>query len=218
MSDAGLDMPAESETAASGGLNVASIGQVYETTIYADNVPSMRFVTVPQRAVEPARTDTVEDCLQILGLEGFESTLFFPFELPFMLWQCLTAQRPYPEGVRTGWSGEDRRLIEFAEYLAFEDLIPFELSEQQSRSLSKLMTIGSLGGAALGGAKLGAAGGFIVGAAGGPLVIVTTTAGFVVGGLVGAVTAGVGEKIYGAIGGGSSKPGTKKPRGRFFRI
>ena len=200
---------AEGEATAGGGLNFASIGQTYETTIYADKAPSMLFVTFPRAAVDVKTPISVEGTLRTLGLDDLEGKQFYPAELPWMLWMCLTDGRSYPEGDRGAWSEEDRRLFEFAEYLAFEDLIPFELSPQQSRSLAKLMTMGALGGAALGGAKIGATGGFIVGAAGGPLVIVTTTAGFVLGGLVGAATGALGERLYGKLE-GPSKPKTAR--------
>jgi hypothetical protein len=191
---------AQSEAAGSAGLNFASIGQTYETTIHADNVPSMRFVSIPRRAPEPETTYPVEEVLQILGLAERGSRRFFPAELPWVLWECLTAGRHDLRGDRAVWSDEDRRLFEFAEYLAFEDLIPFELSAQQSRSLAKLMcggaTMGAAVGAAAAGAKVGTVGGLVIGAAGGPLIFITTPVGFVVGGLVGAVTGALGERLF----------------------
>jgi hypothetical protein len=51
-------------------------------------------------------------------------------------------------------------------------------------------------GAAGAGAKLGTASGFVIGIPAGPLVFITVPAGFVVGGLVGAVTEAFGERLY----------------------
>jgi hypothetical protein len=39
-------------------------------------------------------------------------------------------------------------------------------------------------------------GGLVIGAGGGPLIFITTPAGFILGSLLGAVTAKFGEKIY----------------------
>jgi hypothetical protein len=184
---------AESEGVSAAWLGLARVGQTYETTIRADGMPSMRFVSVAGRVLGPQAMDAVE-FLRILGLAELESRRFFPAELPWVLWECLAARRPIT-GNRRAWSDEDRRLFEFAEYLTFEDLIPFELSEQRSRSLGKLMLGGATIGAAVGGAKVGAAGGIILGATGGPLIFITVPAGFIVGGLVGAVTGTLGYKL-----------------------
>ncbi|SRR5579859_1984191 len=197
------------------GLNYASIEQTYATTLDADGVPAMQFVSIPLRSLAGQVTDrsfvemtpfnqamviTVA-CLQACDLDKFEIRQFFPVELPSVLWQCMTElDRPWPDGERADWSDEDRRLAEFAEYLAFADLVPFEMSAQQSRSLSKLMAAGATLGTGLGavaaGAKAGVVGGLVIGAGGGPLIFITTPAGFVLGGLLGAVTAKFGKKIY----------------------
>lgn len=203
---------AENDAAALGGLNYASVGQIYETTIHADGVPSMRFVSVPRRVLEPGTTDSdaelnLVEFLRILDLDpgALLFRQFFPTELPLILYQCLVGELfPGIPSVflddRANLTGEQRRLVEFAEYLAFEDLIPFELSDQQSRSLGKIILTGATTGAGLGaagaGAKIGATGGFIIGAPAGPLVFITVPAGFVVGGLVGALTEALGERLY----------------------
>ena len=204
-------------SSATRGLDITR-AQTYETTIHGAGVPSMRFVTIPAQALESASrqghtlrlrissiyaglqaADPAEG-LEILGLDGLENRPFYPAELPSVLWECLTGGRTIPPGDRTAWEETDRRLFEFAEYLAFEDLIPFESSAQRSRSLSKLMiggaTTGTMLGAAAGGAKAGAAGGLVIGAPAGPLVFITTPVGFVVGGLVGAITGALGERLY----------------------
>jgi hypothetical protein len=89
-------------------------------------------------------------------------------------------------------------------------LSPFELSPEQSRSLRKIMVTGVTTGVALGaagaGAKVGAAGGLAIGAPAGPLVFVTVPAGFVVGGLMGAVTWALGERYYERLRGRQADP------------
>ena len=206
---------AESEAATDDGLTLTGVGQTYETTIRADGVPSMRFLSIPLRVLGLDTTDTrpdswyTDECLRILGLDEFDKEEFFPAQLPGKLWQCLTEGRPMPHGNLKSWSVEDQRLFTFAQYLAFEDLIPFELSEQRSRSLGKLMSVGGIMGATLAGtatgAKVGVAGGLFIGAPTGPLIFVAAGAGLVVGGLVGAVTGAVGYKVADYIS-GSPKP------------
>lgn len=198
------------------GLDTTRV-QTYETTIHGDLVPSMRFATVPAAALERAvrggqtlpRLSSIyagfeevdpTEALEVLGLETFERRSFYPDDLPAVLWECLTGGRARPVGARATWDPDDRRLFAFAEYLAFEDLIPFESSSQKSSALSKLMiggaTTGSVLAATAAGAKVGAAGGLVIGAPTGPLVFITTPVGFVVGGLVGAMTGGLGERLY----------------------
>jgi hypothetical protein len=201
-------------TAYTDGLNYASVGQTYQTTISADDLPSVLFLSVPRRGEKPGMRDLDEECQQIFHLDGVTSSKrLYPAELAWALWYCITDGRDIPtdEDDRSNWPVEDRRLMEFAEYLAFEDVIPFELSAQQSRSLAKLMVAGSGAGLTLGavaaGAKVGAAGGIAIGAPAGPLVFITAPAGFVVGGLVGAVTSAFGENIFNFL---SRSPRPKK--------
>lgn len=186
------------------GLDEARPVQTYQTTIRAKGVPDFRFVTIPISAFEREPED-VDDALGILGLsDGGEH--FYPAQLPEKLWFCLTGGRNVLQDPREEWPDEDRRLFEFSEYLAFADLIPFESSEQKSRSGGALMLSGAGLGAAVGagaaGAKVGMATGIVIGSAGGPVVILTAAAGFVVGGLVGAVTGALGDNIYDRLRGG----------------
>ena len=192
------------------GLDFTSVGQIYETTVHADDVPSMRFVSVPRRTLDPGATDSALamdplEFLRILDLDASIVTSFSLTQLPIVLFWCLDgALGPgIPVGFfesRANLTDSQRRLEDFAEYLSFEDLIPFELSDQKSRSLAKIILSGATTGAALGaagaGAKIGAAGGFVIGAPAGPLVFITVPAGFVVGGLVGAATEALGERLY----------------------
>jgi hypothetical protein len=202
--------PSVMEPSDVGGARVEEIGelgepggfklpQVYETTIWAPpDLPDFRFVTIPIGALEgdayrPAQV------FDLLGLEPNDAQPIFASDLPEALWHCLTeGRREHPSGAREYWGDEDQLAFTFAEYLAFEDLIPFEESPQKSESGAKLMVrgagLGAVVGAGIGGAKIGATTGFVIGTASGPLVVLTTGAGFVIGGVVGAVTGVLGDK------------------------
>lgn len=186
------------ERVAAAGLAEARPLQTYQTTICMPGVPAFRFVTIPISIFE-REPDDVADAVRMLGLPD-EGRSFFPVELPEALWFCMSGGRDLPSEARDEWVSEDRQLFEFAEFLAFADLIPYEASEQRSRSAGKLMLSGAGLGAAVGagaaGAKVGAATGIVIGTAGGPVVILTAAAGFVIGGLVGAVTGALGDNIY----------------------
>ena len=188
--------------------------QTYETTIAAEGVPEFRFLTVPARVLpDPSGWDEIAAEVELdpslvsslLGLDAQVRPLA-AVELPFALFACLREEEPEQLLIRPEELSEgDQHLFRFAEYLAFGELIPFESSDQRSRSLSSILVAGAgLGasfGAVAGGAKIGAGAGLVIGAPAGPLVILTTTGGFVVGGLVGAVTGALGTNIYDRLSG-----------------
>jgi hypothetical protein len=166
--------------------------QTYATTISARGFPDFRFLSVPVRAIrEPA---DLEDLMSVLDLgEEVELREFRPASLASALWVCVRGEDPEQNELvsPSEFPDDEQRLYGFAEYLAFAELIPFEASAQRSISLGAIMVAGAGVGA-----KTGAAAGVVIGAPGGPVVIVTTAAGFVLGGVVGAVTAAVGENVY----------------------
>lgn len=202
--------PSVLEPSGAGGVRVREIEelgepddfklpQIYETTIWApDPLPDFRFVTIPVGALGDS-ADSLAQVFELFDLRPTYAQRIFASDLPGAMWQCLTGgRREPPSGARGDWEDEDQLLFTFAEYLAFEDLIPFEESPQKSESGTKLMVrgsgLGAIVGAGLGGAKIGATTGFVIGTASGPLVVLTTAGGFVVGGVVGAVTGVLGDK------------------------
>ena len=84
----------------------------------------------------PRAPDPAELLRPLLGLAQHPTRRFYPAELPAALFECMAGHRHPDDGDRMSWSVAHAVLFEFAEYLAFEDLIPFEMSAQQSRSLA----------------------------------------------------------------------------------
>ena len=167
------------------GLDEGRAVQTYETTLYADNVPPVRFITIPSRAlIDEARGD-LSGLLDMFGLETSEE--FAPADLPMVLWRCLNPERPPPDASRDLWPERERRTMEFIEQLIYLPCIPFESSEQGSQSLGSLMTKGATTGAGVG--ALVSVGPHA------PIIVITVPAGFVIGGLLGALTHALGVSI-----------------------
>jgi len=188
----------EREEAAT-GLDDDPVVQTYETTLYADGVPPARFVTIPASVLlDEARGDLP----RLLDAFGWQQVRDFgPAELPGVLWQCLSPQRDWPAGERDLWTIEDRALVGFIERIIFLPSIPFESSDQESKSLGALMAAGATTGAGVGTA--------VAVGPHAPIMIVTVPAGFVIGGLVGAVTHALGRSVDAGISGlFKRKPGT----------
>ncbi len=152
--------------------------QVYETTIYDREVPgqALTFLTLPARSLRQPEPPPVEDVARELGvLLMDESPRAFrrnvrPWGLPFLIDGALGRRFPFrfyfdpdvPFGEKDGPS-------RFAEYLAFEAIVPWESSPLGSKALATLITSTGAAGAALG-----------YGATGEPIVLLTVPAGIVI--------------------------------------
>lgn len=164
--------------------------QIYETTIFNRDRrrEAFTFLTVPARSLptqEMPPMDQIADDLGLLLMEPENPRSFRrnlrPWGLPFLLDGALGRRQAFrfyfdpdtPFGEKEGPS-------RFAEYLAFEAVIPFESSPLGAKSLAALITTtGSVG------AALGYAG------SGDPIVLVTVPAGIVLGGAAIGVGAGL---------------------------
>lgn len=178
-------MATQEAEAAEVGLDEGRAVQTYETTLYGDDVPPVRFITIPSSAlIDEARGD-LGGLLDVFGLEVSEE--FAPADLPIVLWRCLSPDRASPDANRDLWPERDRHTMEFIEQLIYLPCIPFESSEQASQSLGSLMTKGATTGAGVG--ALVSVGPHA------PIVVITVPAGFVIGGLLGAVTHALGVSI-----------------------
>src|SRR5438309_576371 len=144
--------------------------QLYETEIYdRDTHAAFAFVTVPRRSLGGRVAGDAEDAANSLGLERIrELEPIAPTELASLIEAALI----YPEETRSqeGFGPSSR----FAQYLAFEPIVPAEASPLEGKSLSALVG-GSAGGASL-------AVGFMLGH---PLIVVLVPAGII---LCGAAT------------------------------
>ncbi|HET6505609.1 MAG TPA: hypothetical protein VFG42_02360 [Baekduia sp.] len=173
--------------------------QFYETTIYNRDRAgqSFSFVTIPARSFPDGQTPEIEQVASALGAffmedgpRAFRRNLR-PWGLPFLIDGALGRRQSFrfyfdpdvPFGEKIGPS-------RFAEYLAFEAIIPFESSPLGAKALASL--IGATTGTT--GAALGYA------ATGEPLVLVTVPAGIVIAGValgIGVGTAtGLAEGIH----------------------
>lgn len=164
--------------------------QIYETTIFNRDREgaAFTFLTIPARSL-PSREmppiDQVADELGVLFMEPENPRAFRrnlrPWGLPFLLDGALGRRHAFrfyfdpdtPFGEKVGPS-------QFAEYLAFEAVIPFESSPLGGKSLAALITTTGSAGAALGYAG-----------SGDPIVLVTVPAGIVLGGAAVGVGAGL---------------------------
>jgi hypothetical protein len=162
--------------------------QVYETTIYnRDNRgQAFSFVTIPSRSLPDHEVPPVQDVARTLsvlfmndGPRAFRRNLR-PWGLPFVIDGALGRRESFrfyfdpdtPFGEKQGPS-------RFAEYLAFEAVIPFESSPLGAKALATLVGATSTAGAALG-----------YSATGHPMMLVTVPAGIVVAGAAIGVGAG----------------------------
>jgi hypothetical protein len=167
--------------------------QVYETTIYNRDRRGQHFsfVTVPARSLPNREVPSVEHVARSLsvlfmddGPRGFRRNLR-PWGLPFLIDGALGRRESFrfyfdpdtPFGEKQGPSP-------FAEYLAFEPVVPFESSPLGSKALATLVGATSTAGAALGYAATGE-----------PIVLVTVPAGIVVAGVALGVGAGAAMGI-----------------------
>lgn len=163
--------------------------QVYETTIYNRDRTGegFSFASVPARSLPGGGVPSLEQLaltLEVLFLDdsphAFRQNLR-PWGLPFLIDGALGRRAPFrfyfdpdvPFGEKQGPS-------RFAEYLAFEAVVPFESSPLGSKALATLV-----GATATAGAGLGYA------ATGEPIVLLTVPAGIVVAGAALGVGAGV---------------------------
>ena len=154
--------------------------QVYETTVYNRERPgqAFSFVTVPARSLPNHKVPTVAYVARTLsvvfmndGPRAFRRNLR-PWGLPFLLDGALGRRDSFhfyfdpdtPFGEKQGPS-------RFAEYLAFEAIVPFESSPLGAKALATLVGTTGTAGAALGYA-----------ATGDPIVLITVPAGIVLAG------------------------------------
>jgi hypothetical protein len=167
--------------------------QVYETTIYNRDRhgEEFTFLTVPARSLRNGEVPSIKEFAQSLsvlfmddGPRAFRRNLR-PWGLPFLIDGALGRRESFrfyfdpdtPFGEKQGPS-------RFAEYLAFEPVVPFESSPLGSKALATLV-----GGTSTAGAALGYA------ATGDPIVLVTVPAGIVVAGVALGVGAGAAMGI-----------------------
>jgi hypothetical protein len=172
--------------------------QFYETTIYDRDRAgqSFSFITVPARSFPDATTPPMAAVSEALGTlfmddgpRAFRRNLR-PWGLPFLIDGALGRRRSFrfffdpdvPFGEKEGPS-------QFAEYLAFEPVIPFESSPLGTKALASLIGATGTTGAALGYAATGE-----------PIVLVTVPAGIVIAGValgvgLGAAT-GLAEGVH----------------------
>jgi hypothetical protein len=160
--------------------------QTYETSISQPGGPTARFLTIPARAMsDPSILSSPRELAEMLGL--LVDTEIYLADLPRALWEVLSDGKSMSASPRDEWPDEDRAAMNLCEYIAFHPSIPFEFSPQRSAALGAVVAAGAAAGAKVG---------LLVGAPGGPpLIIVTTTAGVVIGGLVGAVTWTLSEML-----------------------
>jgi hypothetical protein len=160
--------------------------QTYETSISQPGGPTARFLTIPARAMSDSNILSSPQALaEELGLVVHAE--LYPADLPRALWEVLSDGKPMPDDPRDEWADEDRAILSLCEYITFFPSIPFEFSPQRSAALGAVVVAG---------AGVGAKVGLLVGAPGGPpLIVVTTAAGVVIGGLVGAVTWTLSEML-----------------------
>jgi hypothetical protein len=118
--------------------------QIYETTIYNRDRPGEQFtfVTIPARSARDNKVPSIDALAQTLGVVFMsESPRAFrrnlrPWGLPFLIDGALGRRRSFhfyfdpdtPFGEKEGPS-------QFAEYLAFEAVVPFESSPLGQRRL-----------------------------------------------------------------------------------
>jgi hypothetical protein len=162
--------------------------QVYETTIYnrERRGESFSFVTVPSRSLprsEVPSVDHVAGILRVLfmdeGPRAFRRNLR-PWGLPFLIDGALGRRDSFHFYFDPDTPfGEKRGPSRFAEYLAFEAVIPFESSPLGAKALAALVGATSTAGAALGYAATGE-----------PIVLVTVPAGIVIAGAAIGIGAG----------------------------
>jgi hypothetical protein len=171
--------------------------QVYETTIYnrEQRGEAFTFATVPVRSLRDGELPSVDEVARTLALrpirgEGPRATRITPVEawsLPFLVDAALGRYPDYPFELAFYFDPlEPRRPrrgpSQFAQYLTYEPVIPFESSPLGAKSLAALVTGATTVGAALGYAATRE-----------PIVLLTVPAGLVLGGA--AVGAAAGTAI-----------------------
>jgi hypothetical protein len=164
--------------------------QTYQTTISQPGGPSAEFLTIPARALfSPQILAAPEAVFEELGLPILQG--FYLSELPQALWTVLSNGQAPPDEPREDWPTEARAVAHLCEHLTFRASIPFEFSDQKSAAL---------GAVAAAGAAAGGKVGFLLGTPGGPpLIAVATAGGVVIGGLVGAVTWALSDRLGGLL-------------------
>jgi hypothetical protein len=171
--------------------------QVYETTIYNRERRGQKFsfITIPARSLPDGEVPSINEVarnLRVLfmddGPRAFRRNLR-PWGLPFLIDGALGRRDSFrfyfdpdtPFGEKQGPS-------RFAEYLAFEAVVPFESSPLGAKALATL--VGTTGSA---GAALGYA------ATSDPIVLLTVPAGIVIAGAALGVGAGLATGLADAV-------------------
>jgi len=179
-------------------VEMSDLLQVYTTTVYGRGVPPAQFLTIPDAILERELRGGLYEFVEGLELDVI-SPPFVASELPKVLFACLSEGSEAPSGGRGEWPQDAQSLMSYCEYLAYAPVVPFAMSPVSSKGLGGMMASGAALGAGLAGAatgaKVGVGTGIVVGTAGGPLVFIAVPAGFIVGGLVGAATGVMGERI-----------------------
>lgn len=107
--------------------------QVYETTIYNRDRAgeAFRFLTVPARSLPGRERPSFEQVSRTLGFQrprGRRLALVEPWLLPWVIDAALTGDPDFPYWLEFGppFRGRTDRPSSFAQYLAYEPVIPFE--------------------------------------------------------------------------------------------
>lgn len=187
--------------------------QFYETTIYNRDRAgqAFSFVSIPARSLPGGEVPSAEAVARTFGAQFMEDgprsfrRNLRPWGLPFLIDGALGRRESFrfffdpdtPYGEKVGPS-------RFAEYLAFEAVIPFESSPLGAKALATLVGATGTTGAVLGYAATGE-----------PLVLVTVPAGIVLAGAalgigVGAAT-GLAEGLHHQIARLMGVPDDRRP-------
>lgn len=154
--------------------------QIYETMVAEPGLGlSFSVIVVPARSFPEGHTPDRDDLASSLDLDwqvGLENVA----ELPSAIIAILHGE--ISQGSRAGDPG-----FEFAEAVAFGDIVPFESSPLDARSLASIVT-GS-------GVAAGAAVGFVVGAGVPPLLLITVPAGMIICGAAAGIAAALDQGL-----------------------
>jgi hypothetical protein len=159
------------------------VSQIYETELWwREAQTGVRLVVVPARSLETATIlNNPWDVLAELQLEQLSdpiSASTLPLAVASVLKEAdnppaaaqhFNLARAHLEAFATDHSG----LLEFAEYVSYADVVPFESSPLSPDSLGKILTAGS-------GAGIGAGVALMVAGGPTPLLFVTVPAGMIV--------------------------------------
>lgn len=153
--------------------------QLYETTLAEAGLGlSFSVLVVPARSFPEGHTPELPDLAGSLELDlqtGPQSVA----ELPSAIVAVLRGE--ISQGSRAG-----EPEYEFAEAVAFDEVIPFEFSPLDARSLASIVT---------GSGAAGAAVGFVVGAGVPPLLLITVPAGMIVCGAAAGIAAALEQGL-----------------------